>query len=417
MHRFRPIPSVFGLTLALAVPAALPALVPIVETRADETRPRLAYDETHDRFLAVWETGGGVSARLLDAGGAPIGDPIPLFWAGSTFTYDAASVTFKTGQDQYYVVARQNMVPFPGGQSVAVKIVSADGAVVSQRFHYPTRTGVNLPSRHTIVADGFGSDCCVLVAWEDEITRNVDGMLLEADLDVHVAPFRIAAGSVGTGRAVNPFALYRRDWDLFLVVYELDRSSGPTYVASRQIGAFTGEAVGGELPLHDRGVDVSSGPHPAGLPRVARHPVTGVFLVSWWDAEAAHVEHFDTDGPFLVRIPDSYRAISRTGPGAQIVIDSPVPVAPGSGEHFRVFVDEKATPTSTVSSTVVYTVRDLFPGGVSATRSVVSGTSTGMKSNVAAAFSPLLDRMVLAWQVFTSPITNLHDLWGERTAP
>ena len=78
MRRFRPHPLLLGLTLALAVPPTLPALVPIVETRADETRPRLAYDETHDRFLAVWETGGGVSARLLDAGGAPIGDPIPL---------------------------------------------------------------------------------------------------------------------------------------------------------------------------------------------------------------------------------------------------------------------------------------------------------------------------------------------------
>lgn len=416
------------------------AASPIQETAADETRPQVAYDSVNDRHLVVWNTGTGVSGRFYSGAGAPLGASFPIFWqrslgGGDTLSYDQVAVTYKDSQRRFYVAARETYGDFVNPwvtidtYGVAVKVLDEEGAELFNRLPYHSPTPATaMPANPTIVADTFGSTCCTLLAWQDDVSRDIRGLLLDDDGLAVVGssgPFVIADGSSSTLTYRRPSTLYRRDWDQFVMVYERDPNSGPNRVGGRTIQAFTGN-TSGELFNGTHGEDniVSN---PVGGPSIAYHPSSSLFLVAWTDGPNTFALGLDPDGPNPIPfnpVASGKLQVNRTmsfggWPSWSVttysVIDAPAALPSlGSDGRYRVYVHEHSSSDSTNSLTTAYHV-DLLNG--TSVPTVISGFTEGPKSNAAAAYSPAADANLVVWQTFTSPFTNQHDIWGTTAAP
>lgn len=417
------------------------AAFPIQETAADETQPKVAYDTNNDRFLVVWNTSTGVFGRLYTGAGVAVGASFPIFWqrslgGGDTLSYDQVSVTFKDSQNRFYVAARETYGDFINPfvtidtYSVAVKVLTATGAELYNRLPYGVSSPSSaIPANPVIVADTYGADCCILLAWQDDVSRDVRGLLLDDDgLEKPVAsggPFVIADGSSSTATYTKPAALYRYDWDQFVMTYERDPSSGSPRVGGRTIQAYSG-TTSGELFNGAFGED-NQITTPVGGPAIAYHESWNLFMVAWTDGTDTFALGLDPDGPNPIPFnPTSSgklqinRDFGFSGWPAPTLVTYTVTDAPaalaidGTAGLFRAYVHEHSSLDMVNTLTTSYEV-DLI--GATSSATVISGVGDGPKANAAAAYSPVAANDLVVWQTFTSEFTNANDIWGTTVAP
>ena len=411
---------------------------PISEQRTDETNVRIAHDSANDRFLTVWENGSGIVGQLLSNSGVAIGPQFNVFSSSSDgeIGYEDPSVTFKTFQNQYYVVSRLTLSTcfgfprrcVPNMVYTVLKIFDHDGRQIGSEITLPPSfsPGRNMPARYHIIADTYGSDCCILISWEDEVTGDIDGMIVNADGTSHRPRFRIASADPRVERMVNPNAIYQRDWDYFAMSYEADRRSGTTYVGSRSISAYSG-TVTGEVLVCDTGVVHRRGEHPEGRPQIAYDSTLGTYLVAWREGNSINASLMDSDGPWPIPYDEKFRVNPEIlctgwpdfgcerGPDA---LDTPSVLSIEGDDTFRILFHE-ALPSLLPGRAFLSQYRvgvDSSGHGV-VSRRVVINHGDGPHRNTAAAYSSASNRIMTVWEKYVNSIPPRHDIHGVTTSP
>jgi hypothetical protein len=400
--------------LALGSAATLTAApFPIEQTRANETRPQVAYDDVHDRYLVVWDTGSGVSGRLLSADGTPMAPSFPILWNRSGEHYAAPSVAFKSHLDRFYVAAiRTDDVR--ARTDVVLSIFEADGRPVrSFPFQvYSGRWGVNLPANVDIEADSYGTDCCLLVAWEDEASHQVFAALLDERPVVTQGPFAVAgSGPSDPTRYANIASVYRRRYDNYVLVYEENPTGGVNRIGTQVMDGYGGARLLG--PVLSTLTTDSADARMVARPRVAYDPDLDVFLLTWFERALARVsaQPLDTDGPYVVPFGP---VLAITGPGR--ALEAGAPVATGAAGHFSVYLPEPLAGGTGAALAVGYRVV-VGAGPATVTRRVLSDTYVTARGGAFAAYSPVRDAPLAVWHEFTSTFTTANDVWGAVDDP
>jgi hypothetical protein len=150
--------KIFGILIGLALGSGatlVAAPFPLEETPANETRPQVAYDTAHDRYLVVWDTGSGISGRLLRADGTPVAAAFPVLWNRSGERYAAPSVTFKSHLDRFYVAAiRTDDVRARTDVVIGAGPTTVTRRILSDTYATPRRgaSGAYSPVRHAPLA-------------------------------------------------------------------------------------------------------------------------------------------------------------------------------------------------------------------------------------------------------------------------
>jgi hypothetical protein len=260
-----------------------------------------------------------------------------------------------------------------------------------------------------VAADTYGSDCCILVAWEDAVTRRLHGQRLKADASLHGSQMVLASPS--SGRAVNPSLVYQRARDHFLLAYEAKTEASGTYVAARRVPAYSG-AAGAELHLAAKTHIDRRDAHPEGRPRGAYNAGRDTYLVAWFDEP--WVRGVFINGDTLSRTP-AFRiprpwSCSPFSPDPCLfqpwAVSTPAVVAVGHG--FQVMFSDMSLWAGADSSLVSYSVVPGPGGSASISGRVLVDYSEGAKRATSAAYSAAADRVLVTWQWETGG----YDIFG-----
>jgi hypothetical protein len=251
----------------------------------------VAYNPDADQFLVVWQSSGGVIMGQIRSGDTTtvvrelpnmVGLP-PL-----TDRFKRPRVTYKTNQRLYILTyEREHLratipgVPaVPGLTGIEVRAYTDTGT-----FRWAREVGeAAIVERRNpdVVADTFGTRCCILVAWEDG--HDVKAQQLDGDGTLH-GPVKVIWAGSGSQPIMNPAVTYKRAGDDFLVVAQ--RVGSGNRVVAKLVQPEEG-SVGTEIVVSD----LEETPRPllgerfaAGV-AVAFQPVTGEFLVAWHDVNS-----------------------------------------------------------------------------------------------------------------------------------
>lgn len=408
--------------------ALFAAPFPIEDSLFNTTRPKIAYDSANDRHLVIWETGQEINASLFDGRGTPLRVNFPVLWkrhSGSP-SYDQASVTFKPDENQYYVVARETVPWFIPGYAIVVQILNANGDLIRKKWIYDT--GVprlfSIPEAPIITAKSLGPGCCLLVAWEDQVTRGINGILITADGNIHSTgrpnPVFTIAEPISSGKIVNPSAIYDPISDRFFIVYEMNPDSGYTYIAGRTLPAAGGD-LSDEIFISNRRTIDRRDDHPSGFPRAVMNTHNRTVLVTWYDQDSVQGALLGPDFAPITsfRISNGPSCSGSPIPVCQwppVAVDSPSPLFVEGGNYFRVYFNERTmsfnerTTSERENRLVSYRLEVSSSGRVISSRNIIADFDTGSKRNADAAYSPLLNNVLVVWQ-------KSYDIWGQVVSP
>jgi hypothetical protein len=410
--------GMLGFVLAASVQAQV---FPIAGAVSERTRPQVTYSPELDRHLVVWEQGGEVYGRWVEADGTTLA-PFPILSrhvAGSypdEIFYAEPAVGFKTGQNLFVVAATEILRVYAGPAyldtfGIALVFIDQDGVRRNDQYLRTLGPGVREPRRPAVAADTHGRGCCIMVAWEDAITRRLHGQRLKANASLHGSQLVLASPSAA--RAVNPALIYQRLRDHFLLTFEVESDVGVTSVVARRVPASSG-AAGTELRLADKTHRDRRADHPEGRPRGVYSAERDTYVVTWFDEPwvwgafingdaLTHTAAWRVPAP-LSCAPPHYACLFQ--PRA---VDAPTPVAVDGG--FRVMFSEMHPWDATNTRLVSYTVTPGTGGSASISSRVLVGYSTDAKRAVSAAYSTAADRVLVAWLRETGSFTS-HEVVG-----
>jgi hypothetical protein len=255
------------------------SLLAIAATRADERNPDVAYDAVTDRYLIVWENRrtGQVMGEIRQGDGTIFRNDFVIFPASPEITHTDPAVTFKSGHNLYFVVAKQR-----SGTTAQIigRRVSASGTLLDFGFFLSLPdNAAAFEGRPDVAAVTSGSNCCILAVWKQSNT--IRGRHIRGDASLEGPSFIITTVftdlfSPGT-TAPTPAVVYQSRRNEFLVVYGalpgLTAPTGP-YVARRIVPPGSGTSSG-ELRLSQ--ADTPDNPD------IAYNERANTYLVTWND--------------------------------------------------------------------------------------------------------------------------------------
>jgi hypothetical protein len=345
----------------------------------DSTNGDVAYNAQNDEYLIVWETSTGhVRGQIRRSDTSLVLDNLPIF-TGSQFTYKTPRATFKSVQNLYVVVAHEieTTGPLPL-ERIIIKAFDRNGALVWARY---LTNGLITVRNPDVVADSFGTPCCILATWE-ELFGSIKGQQMNADGSLAGSGILVVAGSSEfPPHAMNPSVTYQQQpADDFLVAYQLKLPSS-SIVEVRRIEPVSGTiaspvtvATLTENPRTSYGERFS-----AGL-SVTYNESAQRYLIAWGDNGAVRVQRLNSSSAILG---------SQYSLGAST--DTPYAASAQNDPRDVVIVGRKSSSTSYWMQTVqVNVIPERYVTLVSSrTRPVNSG---------ATAFSPVSRRFLYTWQ-------------------
>lgn len=403
--------------------------------------PTVAFDPAADRGLVVYEQGGRIYGKFIDADGrSVVGSEFLVFplVVSSTLKYRDPAIVFKRPENRFYIAARQSYpsrynfpdgpVVFDTADGIAVTALDAAGARLATRTLYTpgfTRNPfiVDAEARPALaVDDHVDTTCCVAVAWEDP---RVPDRIVLMRLAPSLGPFdpepqRIAtpAGLVG-----GISATYERARDRFAFAYDGCASAGRAcngYVTG--IGALAPPSpVHLMLPKPPNATQDPTGPVIAFLPGPAR------YVLAWqWRTFATATVPARSGTAFAVATPATGGALSPGAPnfdlGATIVPCAPCLYATPKARAVVVPIGTSSRAMIVAPSSFAGRTDQFLAGYTvdSATRAVLAGrrfsTDAAYIGRGGAAYSPS-GRIVATWQQDVLSGGMDAGVWAAATFP
>jgi hypothetical protein len=271
-----------------------------------------------------------------------------------------------------------------------------------------------MPANPAIEADTYGGACCLWVGWRDEVSGQVFATLINETPAIELPPdvtSPLALTPASSTRYGNVAATYWRDFDVYVVTYEANPTSGPNQVVARTMRGYGG---GLHEPFLQRSLATVDRPDATlvARPRVTFNPFIYVFLLTWFDRAAERVSGqfmgVDAATPIPYGVPFTISA--RATEAA-----APTPLADGA--DFAAYLHEPASGGSGAASTVGYYILEGGLSGPIVFRQVVASSPVTARGGAAAGYSPARDTALVVWHQFTSPFTNANDIWGAVVPP
>jgi hypothetical protein len=259
---------------------------------SDAQNGDVAYNSTDDEFLLVWKDGSGaIRGQVRRSDTSVVVADVALFQGlRSTLKYSVPRASFKTGQNQYVVVARELDT---GGPLPAERIVIAGFNRLGARQWIRSLTNGLITVRNPdVVADTFGSVCCILAVWEEGF-GSIRGQQLNADGTLQGAALTIFSGSSEfPPHAMNPSVAYQRlPTDSFAVAYQV---LGSSRVAVRRVTPVSG-ALGAEVPVSPMSEAPPRGQRFNAGTALTYNETADRYLVAWADNGATFVQRLTPD--------------------------------------------------------------------------------------------------------------------------
>lgn len=257
--------------------------------------PTVAFDPAVDRGLVVYEQGGRIYGKFIDADGrSVVGSEFLVFplVVTSTLKYRDPAIVFKRPENRFYIAARQSYpsrynfpdgpVVFDTADGIAVTALSAAGARLATRTLYTPGFArnpftVEAEARPALAVDDYvDTTCCVAVAWEDpRVPDRILLMRLAPDLgsyDLEAQRIATPAGLVG-GISV----VHARARDRFAFAY--DGCASPGRACNGYVTSIA--ALGPPAPLHAMLPKPANATQAATGPAIAYLPGPARYVLSW----------------------------------------------------------------------------------------------------------------------------------------
>lgn len=264
----------------------------ISSTAAGIQSPALAYNATHNQYLAVWldrtTTPRTVNGILLDTNGTALGSVFTIFSASTT--PQDPTVTYNSVNQEYLVVWATAGVP----STIYAQRVDAAGTLQGTTINVsnPPATGTG---RHPSVTYNVTQNE-YMVAWSgDSATTTGEYEIYAQRLTGPLAslsgsPIRVS--SMGTEgdlayAAFWPCVSYNSRHDEYLVAWMGDQGSGglvdeeyEIYIQRLYGDLSQGNEIGGDVRISQMGADGSRA-YAAYRPRIAYSALQDVYVVTW----------------------------------------------------------------------------------------------------------------------------------------
>ncbi|MHC4406970.1 MAG: hypothetical protein ACYTG0_45725 [Planctomycetota bacterium] len=284
---------------------------PVSEDESLQSRPTLAYDANHDRFLVTWtdfrnrrSSGVDIYGRLLDARGKPIGGDFPI--SSARRGQGTSAVAFDPLHNRYLVVWADWRDARSVDSDIYGRLLSADGSLYGEEFPIARRRVSQ--KQPTVAFDPFHRR--FLVIWKDYRGMDVErlyGQFIDPQGDLFGDEFAVAKG---VGKQDRPSLYYDQTRKRFLVVWR-DIVDEHQYLTTPLKGKGIFAAFidaergpqGGTGSLIDTEEDACL---PPSLYAADYAPEEDVFLVVWTTARDYEKQGLDVYGAF-VRAKDGKR--------------------------------------------------------------------------------------------------------------
>ena len=242
----------------------------------DQIRPRVAFNNTLDEFLVVWEDhhwGWGedwdIYGRRINSNGDPIGGQFAIAWQNVNHCLNP-DVIYNPQADEYLVVWEYEYSE--SDHDIYAQRIAGDGTLVGEQIAIATLN--NWESRPAAAYNAWTNE--YMVAWE---SRQGNGEFVHNDIQAVRLNFQgIVAGEVITvaadlidesAPAVSAF------WE-YLVVWQGKKDSTGDYGVYGRMISEDGGFSGGVL-------DISTWEYDQLVPRIAFNEVDYEYMVVWED--------------------------------------------------------------------------------------------------------------------------------------
>ena len=185
-----------------------------------QSRPTLAYDANHDRFLVTWTdfrnrhtSGVDIYGRLIDSRGQPVGGDFPI--SGARRGQGTSAVAFDPLHNRYLVVWADWREAKSVDSDIYGRLINADGSPFGDDFAI-TRRRVS-QKQPTVAFDPFHRR--FLVIWKDFRGKDVErlyGQFIDPQGALVGNEFAVAQG---VGKQDRPSLYYDQKRKRFLVVW------------------------------------------------------------------------------------------------------------------------------------------------------------------------------------------------------
>ena len=276
-----------------------------------QSRPTLAYDANHDRFLVTWTdfrnrhtSGVDIYGRLIDSRGQPVGGDFPI--SGARRGQGTSAVAFDPLHNRYLVVWADWREAKSVDSDIYGRLINADGSPFGDDFAI-TRRRVS-QKQPTVAFDPFHRR--FLVIWKDFRGKDVErlyGQFIDPQGALVGNEFAVAQG---VGKQDRPSLYYDQKRKRFLVVWR-DIVDEHQYLTT----PLKGKGIFAAFIDAERGPQAEAGSLidteedaclPPSLYAAAYAPEEDVFLVVWTTARDYDKRGLDVYGAF-VRAKDGKR--------------------------------------------------------------------------------------------------------------
>jgi hypothetical protein len=264
--------------------------IEIITGSPSQTETACAYSPVSNEYLVTWKNQSGSPGSpgfnhafggMVSAEGGLINGAQDLSNGGLEPT-----IAYNSVDDAFLLEARN----FAGGGTPGIRgqRIDTDGDPIGGGLTIAT-AGAPAPAGQ--VAHNV-DDNQYLATWRDQVDSDLKGRIINADGTFATSAFQISETFPSSGIAAN--VVYDPTNDRYLVVYATF-SGGPLLA---QFVAADGSLSGGEITI----VDTSN----TLFPWVDRQPLSGHFVVSWWNATTGmlHAVALNEDGAVVTETLD-----------------------------------------------------------------------------------------------------------------
>jgi len=387
-----------------------------VKATFDEHTPAVAWNQTADEYLVVWQdwrnaatTGADIYGRRVGTDGIPIGPDIRITGPGATLNQNAPAVAWNQGTNEYLVVWEDWRDSATRGSDIYGRRVAADGKPIGneRRLCGPNATaGDYTPA----VAWSQASNRYVVV-WQDG--RNFASRIM----DIYARQVGADGKPIGGDRRISgrnaladehePAIAWNGAADEFLVVWRDGRNPATAYdIYGRRVGPDA-KPIGGERRVSSRRADAAD-QHPA----VAWNAADDEYLVVWQDGRNAATRSWDIYGR-RVGADGRPQGGDRRISGSRATADEQMPaIAYGqtSGQYLVMWRDGRNNPTRADDIYGRWIGGDAKP--VAGDFRICGKKAYFQESEPAVAWDATNDEFLVVWTDSRNTGTRCRDIYG-----
>ncbi len=272
-----------------------------VNATANEYYPAVAWNQTANQYLVVWQDDRNLSSRHWDiygrrvgAGGAGIGEDFLISGVNATSNEYYPAVAWNQAANEYLVVWQDERNYLTRGSDIYGRRVSAGGAAIGGDFRISGDNATSLEGVPAVAWNQAASE--YLVVWTDGrnySTRASDvyGRRVGAGGAAIGDDFRIS-GSNATANDYFPAVAWNQTANQYLVVWQDERSLSTrgSDIYGRRVGAG-GAAIGGDFRISG-----SNATSDDDWPAVTWNQTANQYLVVWEDGRNYSTRYSDIYG-------------------------------------------------------------------------------------------------------------------------